>query len=140
MHQSDIHDAASQAVERSKSFLSGQIDQRSTHVGRAISATADDLRQVGDEMRRSGSIGSAAALADRGAEFIDRIGRYLQDADSDRLIADIESFGRQRPWAVAAGALLVGFAASRVLKASSARRYRGGTSTYGSREGASSYA
>jgi hypothetical protein len=35
----------------------------------------------------------------------------------------VEDFGRRQPWAVIAGGLALGFAASRFLKASSSRRY-----------------
>jgi hypothetical protein len=36
----------------------------------------------------------------------------------------VEDFARSKPWAVAAGGLALGFAASRFLKASSSRRYQ----------------
>ena len=41
------------------------------------------------------------------------------------------SFGRRQPWAVIAGGLALGFAASRFLKASSSRRYESGYQSYG---------
>ena len=59
-----------------------------------------------------------------------------------RQVGDLEGFARQQPWAVAAGALILGFAASRFLKSTSTRRYRTGgydaaSGTYGG--GASGY-
>jgi hypothetical protein len=36
----------------------------------------------------------------------------------------VEDFARRNPWAVAAGGLVLGLAASRMLKASSSQRYR----------------
>lgn len=124
MQQSDIQNAAGQAVATSKTFLSRQLDDRSTQLGRQVSSTAGDLRTIGDQLRQSETSAAAAGLADRGAEFVERIGTYLQDSDSDRLIADLEDFARERPWAVASAALVLGFAASRVLKSSSSKRYR----------------
>ena len=59
----------------------------------------------------------------------ERLGGYLQESDGDRILRDVEDFARRNPWAVAAGGLLVGFAASRMLKASSGDRYRSSLST-----------
>jgi hypothetical protein len=100
-----------------------QIDQRSTEAGRRVSDAAGDVRSVGEELRRQGKDG-AAKIADQAAERAERVGGYLEDSDADRILRDVEDFGRQRPWAVVAGGLVLGFAASRFLKASSERRYR----------------
>ncbi|MDB5092150.1 MAG: hypothetical protein JWO85_251 [Candidatus Eremiobacteraeota bacterium] len=140
METTDVRDAAAQAVQGSKSFLGKQVDERSTTIGRQIETVAHDLRNVGDQLRSTGVAGGAANYVDRGAELVDQFGHYLQDADSERLITDLEGYARRAPWAVAAGALMLGFAASRFLKTSSARRYRGGgsysSSSYGTAYGA----
>jgi hypothetical protein len=47
----------------------------------------------------------------------------MKESDGDRILGDVEDFARSNPWAVAAGGLALGFVASRVLKASSSRRY-----------------
>jgi hypothetical protein len=52
-------------------------------------------------------------------------GRYLREKDSHALLADVEDFSRRQPWAIAAGGLALGFAASRFVKASSSQRYQG---------------
>jgi hypothetical protein len=129
MHTTDLKQTASDAVSQSRSFISDQLDSRSTQIGETISSTAGDLRRIADELRSSETVAGGADLATRGADAIDKMGRYLQQADGDQLIADLEHFARQQPWAVAAAALTAGFAASRVLKASSSRRYR---TAYGS--------
>lgn len=125
MQTTDVRETAQNAVNQGKSFLGKQVDERSTLIGQQIGSLAQDLRNVGDQLRESGTVGGAAGYVDQGAQLIERVGRYLEDADSDRLIADLETYARKQPWAVAAGALLVGFAASRFLKTSSVRRYHG---------------
>jgi len=134
MQTTDVSTAAAQAVQGSKSFLGKQVDERSTMIGQHIETVAQDLRNVGDQLRMTGVAGGAAGYVDRGAELVDQFGHYLQDADSERLIGDLEGVARRAPWAVAAGALMLGFAASRFLKTSSTRRYRGtgsdGTGSY----------
>ncbi len=149
MQTTDVRDAAQSAVDQSKSFLSKQVDERSTVIGQQIGSVAQDLRNVGDQLRQSGTVGAAAGYVDQGVELIERLGRYLEEADSDQLIGDLEDYARQQPWAVAAGALVLGFAASRFLKTSSTRRFRGTTTSadtsygtrasYGSTYGESSY-
>jgi hypothetical protein len=94
-------------------------------IGQHIGTVAQDLRNVGDQLRTTGVAGGAAGYVDRGAELVDQLSHYLQDADSERLIGDLETITRRSPWAIAAGALMLGFAASRFLKTSSTRRYHG---------------
>jgi hypothetical protein len=47
----------------------------------------------------------------------------MREKDSDALLSDVEDLARRQPWAVGAGAMVLGFVASRFLKASSSRRY-----------------
>lgn len=47
----------------------------------------------------------------------------MKESDAERLLGDVEDFARSNPRAVAAGGLALGFVASRMLKASSSRRY-----------------
>jgi ElaB/YqjD/DUF883 family membrane-anchored ribosome-binding protein len=125
--QSDIQSFAANTAGQSKSFITGQLDERSTQLGKSISSTASDLRRIADDLQGSETVAGTANLANRGADTIERIGSYLQEADGEQLITDAETFARDRPWAVAAVALTAGFAAARVLKASSTRRYRTST-------------
>ena len=106
-----------------------QVDQRSTQAGEQVSTVAGDVRSVGEELRRQGKDGPAK-IADQAADRADRLGSYLQDSDADRILGDLEDFGRRQPWAVVAGGLALGFVASRFLKASSRQRYETSTSSY----------
>ena len=116
-------DKAREVKQRARGRLSEQVDQRSTQAGERIASTAGDVRSVADELRRQDKHGPAR-LADQAADQAERVGYYLQSADGDRILRDVERYTRDNPWLVAGGALLVGFAASRFLKASSGRRYR----------------
>lgn len=133
MQTTDVRETAQNAVNQGKSFLGKQVDERSTVIGQQIGSLAQDLRNVGDQLRESGTVGGAAGYVDQGAELVDKLANYLQDADSDRLIGDLEDYARRQPWAIAGAALVLGFAASRFLKTSSVRRYTStyGTTTYG---------
>jgi hypothetical protein len=124
MQTTDVRETAQNAVNQGKSLLGKQVDDRTTQIGQQIGSVAQDLRNVGDQLRQSGAVGGAAGYVDQGADLVERLARYLQDADSEQLIGDLENYARKQPWVIAAGALVLGFAASRFLKTSSARRYR----------------
>ena len=113
---------AQQAAGKVQDRLREQLDRRSSQAAAQIDEQASDLRSVGASLREQGKDGPAKA-ADRLAEYAEKVGGYLRDKDSDALLADAEDFGRRQPWAIAAGGLALGFAASRLLKASSSRRY-----------------
>jgi len=99
-----------------------QVDQRSTEAGERIRSVAGDARTVADELRKQGN-DAPARYAEQAADRVERAGTWLRDSDGDRILGDVEDFARRNPWGVAAGGLVVGFVAARMLKASSAERY-----------------
>jgi hypothetical protein len=100
-----------------------QVDQRSIELGARASTVAEDLRGVAEHLRSQGKSGPAR-LVEQAAQRAAGAGDYLQRTDGDQLLHDVESLGRRRPWTAIAGGLAAGVAASRLLKASSADRYR----------------
>jgi len=118
---------AQEGAQQAKRTLRDQVDQRSTQAGERVGTTAQDVRSVGEELRRQGK-DQPARLADQAAERAEAVGNYLQRSDGDTILRDVEDFGRRQPWAVIAGGIALGFAASRFLKASSSRRYESGAS------------
>jgi len=114
---------AREAAGKAQEGVRQQIDQRSTEAGERVAGTAQDLRSVGEELRKQGK-DAPAKLADRAAEQTERVGSYLKDNGPDKMLEDVEDFGRQRPWAVLAGGVAVGVVAARFLKASSRNRYQ----------------
>jgi hypothetical protein len=124
-----VGEAAGQAKETAQNVVSQaqntvreQVDQRTTEAGERVGNTAEDIRSVGHELRNQGKEGPAN-IAQQAADRIDRAAGYLRDSDGDRILNDAEDFGRRQPWVVLAGAVVVGLAAARFLKASSRERY-----------------
>lgn len=101
-----------------------QVDHRSTQAGEQMSSSAQALRSTSQQLREEGQDGPARA-AERAADQVERVGGYLTESDADRILHDVEDFGRRQPLAVAAIGMAAGFAASRFLKASSSTRYAG---------------
>jgi hypothetical protein len=116
-------EAAGQAKEKAGSQLRSQVDQRSTDAGHRVGGFAADVRSVSETLREQGK-DQPAKLAEQAADRAERLGSYLKESDADRILGDIEDFGRRRPWAVIAGGVALGLVASRLLKASSSDRYQ----------------
>jgi hypothetical protein len=114
---------AKEVAGQAKGRVREQIDQRSTQAGQQLSSAADDVRSVAEQFRTQGK-DTPARYAEQAAEKAQKVGQRLQDASGDELLSDVETFARKNPWAVAAGGLVLGLAASRMLKASSSERYR----------------
>lgn len=100
--------------------LRTEIDNRSTAAGEQVSSTAQALRRVGEQLRNEQQ-DRPAQLAEQAAQRAERVGRYLTEADSNRILRDLEQLARRRPWLVAFTGAAVGFLASRFVKASGER-------------------
>lgn len=127
--QAKAQEAAGRAQEQAQAVagqaqdrLREQVDQRSTQAGEQLHGHASDLRSVSQALRDQGK-DRPAQLTDRVAGYAEKAGSYLHDKNADAMLSDAEDLGRQKPAAVAAGALAIGFVAARFLKASSSRRY-----------------
>jgi ElaB/YqjD/DUF883 family membrane-anchored ribosome-binding protein len=117
--QDVMSDATDSAIAKART----QLDQRSTQVGEQVTASADALRKSGDQLRQQGNQ-AVAQVTDEAARQAQRLGSYLEQADADRIVSDVEQYARQNPWAVVIGGVIAGAAAARFLKASSTRRYQ----------------
>lgn len=114
-------DKAQEVTEQAQDKAKGQIDSRTSQAGDQLKDKAEGLHEVGDQLREQGN-DTFAQVADRVADWTEDAARYLRNADADRILGDVEGFARRQPWAVAAGGLLLGFAASRVVRAGSEKR------------------
>lgn len=113
---------AQEAAGQARSRLREQVDQRSTQAGEQVGSSAQALRATADRLREEGQDGPARA-AEQLAGQAEKVGSWLVDSDADRILDDVEEFARRQPLAVVGVGLLVGFAASRLLKASSQSRF-----------------
>lgn len=111
-------EVGSQARDR----VRDQVDQRSTQAGEQAGSAAQALREASQKLRQDGNEPVAKGM-ERVADRVESAGGWLRDSDGDAILSDVEDFGRRNPLAVVAGGVALGFAASRLLKASSRRRY-----------------
>jgi hypothetical protein len=127
---------AQEATEQARGRVRDEVDRRSTEAGEQATSVADAIRQASQQLREQGN-DQAAKPMEQAAQRVESAGQWLRDSDGDRILHDVEDFGRRNPLAVAAGGLAIGFALSRLLKASSTERYRSGSTAgrggYGNR-------
>ena len=102
--------------------LREQVEHRSTQAGEQLHAVGKALRSGVDDLRNEGK-GAPADVVDAIARRADDLGAYLQSTNAEKILDDIEGFARRRPWLAAGAAAVAGFVASRLVKASSDRRY-----------------
>jgi ElaB/YqjD/DUF883 family membrane-anchored ribosome-binding protein len=107
-----------------------QLDRRSTQAGEQVQAMGNAL-QSGVEQLRSEGKDVPAKVMTQVAERAEDLGAYLQSAQADQMLTDLERFARRRPWVTAGVGVLAGFIASRFVKASADRRYEGSRSNGG---------
>ncbi|HEV7774217.1 MAG TPA: hypothetical protein VGO48_13125 [Conexibacter sp.] len=79
-----------------QSRIREQVDQRSTQAGEQVSSSAHALRSTSERLREEGQDGPARA-AERAADQAERLGGYLTESNADRILGDVEDFGRRQP-------------------------------------------
>ena len=107
-----------------------QLDRRSTQAGEQLQAIGKTFQSGANQLRSEGK-DVPARVVEEVARRADDVGGYLQSAEADRILGDIEGFARRRPWLTAGVGALAGFLASRFVKASGSRRYEGAHSNSG---------
>jgi ElaB/YqjD/DUF883 family membrane-anchored ribosome-binding protein len=124
-----VQDVAQQAKGKTREQLRTQVSDRSTQAGDQLISAAQAMRRTSDQLREEGNEKMAEiveTLVRRG----ERVGGYLRAADGDKILRDVENFGRKQPWLMVGGSAVVGFLTSRFMKASSSSRYHGDQSEH----------
>jgi ElaB/YqjD/DUF883 family membrane-anchored ribosome-binding protein len=117
-----ISEQATQVKNTGRRELREQLDERTTQAGRQTRMLAGALRRSGKEAQGAGADG-LDSITSGVADQLERAGIYLEGAKGEEMLRDAEQFVRTRPWLVAGAAVAAGFLVSRVIKASSERRY-----------------
>jgi ElaB/YqjD/DUF883 family membrane-anchored ribosome-binding protein len=117
-----VQDRAREAKGQAGSRVRRLVDERSGDAASRVQSTAEAMRRTGSQLREEENE-TPAKIAEAVAERAERVGTYLEQADADRMLRDLERFTRRQPWLVAAGGFLAGLLGSRFLRASSASRY-----------------
>ena len=84
-----------------------QLDQRSTQAGEQLQSIGKTLQSGANQLRSEGK-DVPARVVEEVARRADDVGDYLQSAEADRILGDIEGFARRRPWLTAGVGALAG--------------------------------
>lgn len=95
-----------------------QVDERSTQAGEQLRTVAQAMRRTGESLREEGNE-TPAKVTDSISERIEQLGSYLSRSDADAIFGGVQQAARRRPWAFAAGGVLIGLIAARFVRASS---------------------
>ncbi len=106
-----------------KTIVGRQLDAAVSAAAGRVGNTASTVRGIGSQLRDSGDSAFVADVVHFVAGYGERFASYLEDNDSDTIIADLERYGRRYPVAVAGAAFVGGLVASRFVKVSSAERF-----------------
>jgi ElaB/YqjD/DUF883 family membrane-anchored ribosome-binding protein len=117
-----VQDMTQQAKGKTRDQLRDQIDTRSTQAGEQVRSAAQAVRRASAQLGEEGKE-TPAKVVGQVADRAERLGTYLTEADGNRILRDVEQFARRQPWLFVGGSAVVGFFASRFMKASSSRRY-----------------
>ena len=120
-----VQEKAVELTGQAGSRVRSEIDNRTTQAGSQLQTTASAMRRTGQSLREEGNQ-TEAKLIDGVAERAERLGAYMTNVNADRLLRDVEDFGRRQPWLLAFGGATIGFLASRFMKASSSQRFASG--------------
>ena len=128
--QEQLSTKAHELSEEASFQVREQLDQRSTQAGEQVEAMGHALQSGVEQLRSEGKDVPARVMAQL-AERAEDLGGYLQSAQADQMLTDLERFARRRPWVTAGVGVVAGFVASRFVKATADRRYEGSRSNGG---------
>jgi hypothetical protein len=116
-----VRESSTQLSSTAREWMQQEADQRTSAIASQARTIAGAMRQTSASLTDDGQA-RAARVTDTVAERVDRFAGYLEQADGDRLMNDVQDLARRNPWAFAAAGLVAGFAASRFMKASRSNR------------------
>ena len=127
----DATESVGQLAGRAADLGIQQADRGRTQAAEGIDQVAQSIRRVSTDMQtEQPAIANAAMTA---ADQAERVAQYLRQTDARQIISTVEDVARRQPILFIGGALLVGIAASRFIKAAgggqSTQAYRSGYST-----------
>jgi hypothetical protein len=114
---------ASRVGDTAQEQVGRQVNSQLGHGADMLVDVSQAVRKSGDQLR--GQQPQIASFADTAADRLDKAAQELRETDFQGLVRTAEDFARRQPAVFLGGALLLGVAASRFLKASPQRARSG---------------
>ncbi len=97
-----------------------KIDEQKTNLAQGLSSVADNIRQMGDNLRGGdnpyGIADITSSYSSTLADKVEQFSGYLDQKDLGELVSDVEKFAHRNPAMFLGGAFALGIVAARFLK------------------------
>ena len=114
--------AGGEIVNQVQQQASTQIDRGKETATNELSQVVNAVRQLGQTLSSGEANGPIARFtaqySDKAADSLERLTNYIRHQDPQRLLNDVQNFGRRQPALLLGGAFLLGFAGARLIKSS----------------------
>ena len=114
--------AGGEIVSQVQQQASTQIDRGKETATNELSQVVNAVRQLGQTLSSGEANGPIARFtaqySDKAADSLERLTNYIRTQDPQRLLNDVQNFGRRQPALLLGGAFLLGFAGARLIKSS----------------------
>lgn len=114
--RSELRDDTGRVAGTAADRLQSEVDSRKGQVADQARAVSSALGSAADGLGSDTPSWVKSAL-EQGAKSVEQLAHAVEGKDSRQLVGDVQQFARQRPGGFLAGCALLGFAASRVFKA-----------------------
>ena len=108
---------ANQITDRVAEQIETRLADQKSRAADKVSSVASTLHSSSQQLREDGNE-DIGRYVERAADQVERIADYLNSTEVTDVVHKVEDFARRKPVAFLAGALAVGFVASRFLKSS----------------------
>jgi len=120
----DVGDIAGVAVERGRSFIYAAREQATDYADKRKGDVAQSVADFAHSLRESTSTfddrPNIKAVVDSAAEGLDHLAGTIRDRSYGEIFSDVEDVMRQRPAAVVAVSVALGFLTARFIKSTAA--------------------
>jgi gas vesicle protein len=114
--------AGGEIVSQVQQQASTQIDRGKETATNELSQVVNAVKQLGQTLSSGEANGPiarfAAQYSDKAANSLERMTNYIREQDAQRLLNDVQNFGRRQPALLLGGAFLLGFAGARLIRSS----------------------
>ena len=100
-----------------------QLNQQKQTAASQLSQVANAVRRIRENIpeQEGGPLGRFVGdYGEKAANSLDRLSTYIREQDPQRLLNDMQNFGRRQPVLLLGGAFLLGFAGARLIRSSMA--------------------
>ncbi|CAN5695118.1 hypothetical protein BH24ACI2_BH24ACI2_14910 [soil metagenome] len=113
-------EAASKAYGTATKKAASKIDEEKINLAQSLSSVADNIRQMGDNLRGAeqthGVAEVTANYSNTVADKVEQFSGYLEKKDLGELMSDVEDFAQRNPALFLGGAFALGILAARFLR------------------------